>query len=203
MFDLTLVNLSSYVRNLFALRINSSLLLPLLFVPFSYLILQSSPKFIGFFSALTTGTSTGDILSAGNRAARIRYVWLQILDRPLGSGLAPNYLANKSIADVSLNLTDGEVFASNVDSSISTPVDLAWFVGIPLLLVSIYFCLQLFHFVVFRSSRFYTDHNFLLVLTCIFVFFAMLFRFSFVNNYYFPFLPLSLSLVASSLKLLR
>jgi len=194
--------LPTLLNRILSLKVNTVFFLPILLFPFIFVILRSSSKFIGFFSALLTGTSTGDLLSAGNRAARMRYVLGQVLERPFGSGLAPNFLANQSVGDVSINTISGQVAAFGVDSSISIPIDLAWFVGIPLLLISFYFFLKTIYIALLHSSYLYRSQHFTLFLTCTLAFFTMIFRFTFVNNYYFPFLPLSLSLLVCSRHLL-
>ena len=189
----TLVNFSTSASSLFKLKLAKTSVFLLISFPLTLYFLGLSSRYIGYFSALISGTSTGDILSAGNRAARVRYVLGEIWQYPFGSGIAPNWKVNQLGGEVTLDRATGDVFAVNVDSSISSPIDLAWFAGIPFLLISICFIVKsIFHTIKFISLC--QDSSIrLLLLTALWSFVSMIFRFSFVNNYYFPFLVFSLS----------
>lgn len=197
--DRWLVSLSSIKSSLKRLRFSKLSFYLLLSSPIILLSLFTSARFVGFFSGLFTGYSTGDLLSAGNRAARVRYVLGEIWQNPLGSGIAPNWMINQFDGQVTLDRTTGEVFSSNVNSSISAPIDLAWFAGVPFLFISLLFIINILARVLFSISLSYDVNSRLLLSTGFILFITMIFRFTFVNNYYFPFLSFSLAFMTSLL----
>lgn len=157
-----------------------------------------------------------DILSAGDRATRIHWAIGRIQEVPWGHGIAPYYRSGASTVfsdTTALELASGE---TGYESSLSTPLDFALWAG-PLWPILIFLFIyrrvgrSLFH-IASRSqsgkandcaeSSSNSNVAFYCFVAMVAVVLAMLVRFCFIGNYYYPFLFLSVALASKTYPLL-